>query len=653
MATNSASRRGASCIKCDAFQPRDGKLLRCMHLICVGCCREEIQITNTIKCLSCSAITKAVVQGEDIVDQLMSSVPYLYKASDSVAPLDDAAGSQAEKSDPCCEFCVEDDAAAATHECDGCSGALLCLKHAGQHPKKKFFAGHIVTELKSEQRADGRRRRASSSTRCFLHQNDVVMFCKTCSHSICTQCLDTGHRGHSIDNLSSVAAERLSAVRAAMGSFSESVQSASQSASQSAGSMETPIQVMLTAVSSEMDKIRQEAETASSVITDTFDRVDSIIQEKRLQLLRQVDTICWQQLEARQSKRQRLHGIEECYGTVTQLVNCMAGGDMDDADVIRFSDPILSHLTKMYSEIDSENTPLNRGKITAAPIAEALCELEKHVQSLIVVNEVAAIDVTKVSVTLPDNIHPDKEAIIRLTLPGVTTTAPPSLMAKISPPSGGSQNVCVNQESGFSSSELVMSAMFTPTEVGPHSLEIGDAAGGVKSVHFECVSAHLILDPEKCSHRITMSDNNHVATHTGDDGYHSASVAASQGYTTGRHSWNVKLHNAFAGGSVMYFGVCALPDTGNYNTTNFFFSKPFYYWCTDGYIYANGSWNRQDCREFKDGDVAMLTLDCQQKTLELHHHRTDERRVIRDVNCDKALYPALCMYCKGHQAEIF
>ena len=583
------------------------------------------------------------------MDQLMSSEPYLYKASDSVAPLDDAAGGQAEKSAPCCEFCDEDDAAAATHECDGCSGALLCLKHAGQHPKKKSFAGHIVTELKSEQRADGRRRRVTRFARCLVHKtNDVVTFCKTCSHSICSQCLATGHGGHTFDTLSSVAAERLTAVRAAMGSSSESVQSASQSA----GSMDTPqIQVLLTALSSEMDKIRQEAETASSVITDTFDRVDSIIQEKRQQLLRQVDTIHWQQLEARECKQQRLYRIAECYGTVTQLVNCMTDGDMDDADVIRFSDPVLSNLTKMYSELDSENTPLNRGKISAAPIAEALCELEKQVQSLVVVKEVQAIDVTKVIVTLPDNVHPDEQATIRLTFPGVTTTAPPSYTAKISPPSGGSQNVRVNKESDSSSSELVMSAMFTPTEVGRHSLEIGDTVGNVKSVCFECLSAELDLDPRKCSHRITLSDNNRVATYTGD--YNSwASVAASQGYTTGRHSWNVKLHNAFAGNSAMLFGVCALPDTGNYDSTDYFFtSKPNYCWHSNGGSYTNGSVNRQDCRKFADGDVATLTLDCQQKTLELHHHRTDERRVIRYVNCDKALYPALCMCKPGHQAE--
>ena len=96
---------------------------------------------------------------------------------------------------------------------------------------------------------------------------------------------------------------------------------------------------------------------------------------------------------------------------------------MDDEDVIRFSDPVLSSVTRMYSDLDSEKTPRSLGKVSAKPIAEALCELEKQVQSLVHVKEVPRIDVAKIIVILPDNIHPDKQAIICLTFPGVTTTA--------------------------------------------------------------------------------------------------------------------------------------------------------------------------------------------------------------------------------------
>ena len=99
----------------------------------------------------------------------------------------------------------------------------------------------------------------------------------------------------------------MSAVRTAMASSSESVTSASQSA----GSMETPqIQVMFTSVSDEMDEIRQEAKAASRVVTDTFDQVEAIIQQKRQELLPQIDTIQWRQLEVGRGKQRHLYGFE-------------------------------------------------------------------------------------------------------------------------------------------------------------------------------------------------------------------------------------------------------------------------------------------------------------------------------------------------------
>ena len=651
MATNSQSRRGTSCIKCNVFQPHGGKLLSCMHLICAGCCRDEIaQDSNTIKCMSCSAITKAVVSGVGIADQLMSSEPYLYKASDA-ALASDPAGNQADEPKLCCEFCDEDDTSAVTHECGDCDAAPLCQKHAEKHLRMRMFIGHVVTKLNSEQRSDGRRRLVTRSTRCLVHKhNYVVTFCKTCSHSICSQCLAVGHHGHTVATLSSVAAERLSAVRAAIGPSSESLQSASQSAN----SMETPpIQDMLNAVSGEMEEIRKEAETASRVVTEMFGQVDAIVQKKREQLLHQINTIHWQQLEVRQSRQQCLHGIEECYGTVTQLVKCMTGGDMDDEDVIRFSGSVLSNLTKMSSDIDSEKTPLQRGRIRAAPIAEALRELEKQVQSLVLVEEVLPIDVTKVIVTLPNNVHPDEQSTVGLTFPGVTTTEPPVLTAKISPPSGGSYDAGICNSSASSITELVMSASFTTREVGWHYLEVSDSAGRTKSIPFECrLPGPLALDQQKCSRHITVSDSNHVATHTGT-GSDWASVAANDGYTTGRHTWNVKIHKTQGNAGYMYFGVCDLPDDGNCDGTDYFFhNKRNYSWGDDGRSIANGNYSGVNFSELKDGDTATLTLDCEQKTLQIHHQRTDERRTIPNVNCGKPLYPAICMFKPGRRAEI-
>ena len=639
------SRRGTTCVKCNTFQPKDGKLLGCAHLICAGCGREEIaQDTNTIKCLSCAAITKAVVSGVGVVDQLMSCEPYLYQA-----PLDDAARRVRETSTLCCEFCDEDDAASATHECQACGGALLCRKDAERHSRKRIYAGHVVKELKTEQRADGRHRHVTSSARCLVHKhNDVVTFCKTCSHSICSQCLAAGHQGHTMVTLSSVAAEQLSAVRAAMDSSSESLQSTSQSV----GSMETPtIQVMLASVSDDMDEIRQEAEAASRVVTDMFDQVEAIIQRKRQELLRQIDTIQWQQLEARESKQQRLYGIEENYSSLTQLVKCMTGGEMDDEDMIRISGLVISNLTKMRSDLDSERAQLPRCKISATPVA--LHELETQVQSLVLVKECPPIDVTKITGTLTDKVYLGEQSMIRLAFPGVTNTSTQSLTAKISQPSGGSHNVHLADLFDSSGAELVMLVPFTLTDVGRHSLEICDTFGNMKSVPFECQRrAARTLDPRTCSPRITLSENNHVATYSGS--YMTmANVAASEGYTAGRHTWNIKLHSAIGESYYMAVGICTLPDATDYDSDDLFYSNPSYGWNNSGQsLFKARVTGNNRSNSIRYGDTATLTLDCQKKTLEIRYHRTNKRSVIPDVNCDKALYPAVCIRGANIRVEI-
>ena len=93
-------------------------------------------------------------------------------------------------------------------------------------------------------------------------------------------------------------------------------------------------------------------------------------------------------------------------------------------------------------------------------------------------------------------------------------------------------------------------------EDGDYTLEIRDSSGGVKSVTFRSSKSRAVpvLDPQKCSSCVTLSNNNLTATHTGGTNACST-VAARDGYQTGRHSWNVHLSTTFVGIWAMGFGV--------------------------------------------------------------------------------------------------
>ena len=69
------------------------------------------------------------MSGVGIVDQLISSEPHLYKASD-VAPASDAAGSLAEEPKLSCEV---------THECENCGTALFMIWQVHLNTLNFFF----------------------------------------------------------------------------------------------------------------------------------------------------------------------------------------------------------------------------------------------------------------------------------------------------------------------------------------------------------------------------------------------------------------------------------------------------------------------------------------------------------------------------------
>ena len=415
MASSSTAHRRTSCVKCNLFQPRDGKLLHCMHIICASCGVDEVEReTNSIKCLFCRKITKATVSGVEVLEQLKNCNTLLYNSSEEEQYSSAAASHPGKPNQRLCELCEDDDAAIASHECQGCSGALLCRKHAERHPRIRPYASHVVMELGDDQCADGGHRRfENQSARCLFHrQQKVVTFCKTCSHAVCGECLSAAHQGHTMLTLSSVAEEQRAAVRKAMESCKKSLQSADTV--QSARSVETlPIQVMLTTASAEMDEIRQEAETASHIVTDSFDRIDAIIQQKRQELLDEIDSFHWQQLEAQESHQQRLYSMDENYATLIELVEIMTSGGMEDADVIRLAHVVIANLSNM-STYKLEKSPLPRCKIAVTPDTNVICELEMKVQSMVLVSVVQpAVDPVEYS----ERITQERQFSVAPTLP--------------------------------------------------------------------------------------------------------------------------------------------------------------------------------------------------------------------------------------------
>ena len=645
----STSQRRLSCAKCDILQPENGKILGCFHIICPGCATDSLDPeSNYIKCSFCGDVTEPLVNGIPLVEQLPSCEPSLYNSADTTAQLIAAAtgGGQERR---LCDLCDEGSEGEATHSCERCNGTFLCANHAENHSRRRLFTGHVVELLSGGQRRGKVSTLGAESARCFFHKNsDVVTFCTTCSHAVCAECLSSGgHDSHTMLSLLSVAQKERSSVKIMAESMSESTDATPTSPLKAISSL-------IEAASQEMEEMREEAKIASTVVTDTFDHIESVLQKKRQELLQKIDETHWQQLEVSESRQQRLYRLEETHTTLVQLTESLTGGEMRETEVFRSAGMLKKGLGKMKSDLLTAQAPQRRTRITAMPSTANIRQIEEEIISMMQVTEASIFDVTKSVVTIPDDIYACEEFSALITLPIHTDTPTPVVTATCIAPSAKRSDVGITWTSATPRTETAFSALIKPMEEGIYTLEIRDSADRVKSMKFTSAQSRPVaLDPRKCSRPVTVSNNNMTATHTGTEDCWGGVVAV-HGYTTGKHSWNVRVCQGKVRGYGLAIGVTAIPATGDYNRNDIFFKTGHYCcWGTGGISRARPSGQQSNCPEMQDGDTFTLTLDCDNTTLELHHHRTNKRHTVTEVNCSQPLYPGFCLYAPDQKVELF
>ena len=651
MATNVNWRRLA-CVKCDRLQPENGKLLKCFHVTCPACAADCVDgHSNCITCSFCGAVTEPLVTGVPLVQQLASCEPSLYTTADTAGQLAATASGIVGQERRLCDLCDDGDEGEATHWCERCNDALLCAKHVEHHSRKRVYADHVIQPLSDDRLRSGKLSTLrGESACCFFHvKRDVIMFCITCSHGVCGECVSSGgHNGHTFESLQSVADKERAAVKSLMEPKAEAADATRASPLKAIGTL-------IEAASEEMDEMREEARIASAVVTDAFSRIESVLQEKRQELLREIEKRHWKQLEVSESRQQCLYRLEETHATLSQLTERLTNGEMKETEVIRVAGALKERLTMATSELRSAQSPQRRARITAAPSHAAIHQVEAEIMSVMQVYEAEQYDVTKSIVTIPDDIYVCEVFSALITLPIPTGNPTAELTATYIAPSAQTSSTPVTQSAESSRTEIVLSAQIKPMEEGDYTLEIRDSSGGVKSVAFRSSKscAVPVLDPQKCSSDVTLSNNNLTATHTGSDRT-CRTVAARDGYQTGRHSWNVRLSTSLAKGSLMGFGVITPPPSQDYNLSpGNFCGGRYYCWWSNGTSYVQQSGQVDHCARMQDGDTVTLTLDCDNATLELHVHRTDKRHTISGCDCSQPLYPAFCFYTSGLQAEFY
>ena len=111
-----------------------------------------------------------------------------------------------------------------------------------------------------------------------------------------------------------------------------------------------------------MEKRRKEAGVAAAVVDDAFASFEIFLQEKRRQLLKEIEVTHWRLLKEAESRIQHLHRIEETQAALQQLADSLTRGEMNDLNAVR----VAGVLKKHFREIDSrlaECAPQQRAKL--------------------------------------------------------------------------------------------------------------------------------------------------------------------------------------------------------------------------------------------------------------------------------------------------
>ena len=165
------------CASCSLDRNR-GKLLKCMHSVCVPCLPKQITFGNALICPSCSEITPPPPVGLTQLQALPDSVLDFetLSASCDVYRTDVALG---------CDDCVEDRRAVST--CLECK-MNYCQTHAEAHPLSRATYQHKLEILSAIGSADPIIKEQAGE-KCRLHPTEEIRsFCSHCSQLLCQRC---------------------------------------------------------------------------------------------------------------------------------------------------------------------------------------------------------------------------------------------------------------------------------------------------------------------------------------------------------------------------------------------------------------------------------------------------------------------------------
>ena len=545
-----------ACVICKTFQPRNGKFLSCLHVVCAGCLGECTSRDGYISCLICKSSSSAKIAGVELGKQLADSSDWL---CGDEAGKGDAASDGDRKSastevafcDTCNDLDIEKH---ASHECVDCECLPLCESHAEKHPKKRAYSGHRVHVRERQTTSPSQRPTSSASKRCMCHSKcNVVTYCQTCCQCICAECIAAGsHEGHPIESLASAAAKQRSRVAevfqaaglATAANITVTVASATAGISAAvatnsttptampssvtaASSFDTaagsnvanvvnketkPTGELLAAIDRSIAMVTEEASTASKTATERFDKIEKMVKQQRERILTDIDHRLWTQLDPLEAKKSRLESLLQRQAAVVEVATRLSSPSVCPEGVLQVADTVIENALRIAEVLKAEQTTESLSLLFVEPAT--LDGIQSHLEQVVRVCDGVRMDISKSSVEVPDpKLQVGLEGHVVVKLADVTgrevlqNQPIPDITSAVILPSGTRQAVQVSSPDS-DSSKLVIP--ISTAEPGTITLEL--SSHGMSFQSRIPVSPSIFFDTLKCHQGIVLSNNNRIAT---------------------------------------------------------------------------------------------------------------------------------------------
>ena len=647
-----AAKDAVVCAFCDTTDLSDAKFLHCLHVSCVPCLNDRVTTQGAVQCGICRRDTKSKFS-VDLRKQLVSCRSLL-KSNNH-----DGDGVRAQSEVQKCDFCEGAILKPATHTCDDCDGAMLCAEHAQGHATKRVFRHHHVKSLTNDEASGdgGDARTETRNTRCAVHSRyEVNRYCRTCDIVACEQCVVLSHQQqHTVVPLTQIAKTTRTALQQALPLATE--RSTDERVPSSAQSVHTVLDMLKGDLDAHITKTNDDATAVSKVISDTFSGIRNLLDKHEEELLKKVDALRWKMQKPMESKLQRLTEIEQSNVTTTEVGKLLSRDDSSDIDVMMLGTCVLEKIKSFRSDIESEEkSMLNKDscKIQTAVLSDVLQSINASVETVVEVFEDVGIDLQKMTVNVPHNVQVGKTSMIQLRISCARDEATSShwhgtLKACLRSPSGPEGAVTLEASSNIDGSDtLQLSASIDPKETGSHVLEVSTPTE--KRLIQVPVSSRLQFDKQRCSPamKITGSTEN-IASLSGTGG-RNGNVYGTVAYTSGVHTWSVKVTGSELNQGYMYIGVATLPPDGQMDDSRYCardYGACWNYHCSPYCKLQGGRRENAKTGPWEDGDILTFTLDYDGGSLELCIQRTGERKSICGFDPrGKALFFCVAIWSK-------